>query len=505
MRTQRPSPWNQSAELNWPFGRAVPEEGRTLRPSSRLKEGMPSGTLRLVQPEVRYAKGDEGYVAYAVIGQGPPDILFIPNWATNLETMWEEPSLVRYFDRLSGFGRVICYDKRGSGLSDPVPLASLPTLEQWMDDARLAMDASAAERAALIGDTEGGPTAILFAATYPERTSALVLINSFARWKRAVDYPVGMPEPTFQKLIQAYEAEYGTGSFLDLTAPSIAEDPRMRRWQGRLERLAMPPGAAATMFRWILQADVRSVLPLIRVPTLIIHRKENQHHRVAHGRYLAQAIPGAKYVELPGADSYPFHAGDLDAVLDEVEEFLTGRRDVAAHDRVLATVMFTDIVGSTELAAELGDVGWLDLRRAHDALVRQLLQRFRGNEIQTIGDGFVATFDGPARAVRCAVEIARAVRTLGLEVRIGLHTGEVELLDGGLGGIAVHLAQRVMTTALPGQVIVSSTVRDLVVGSGIQFGDRGSRVLKGVPGEWRLFEVERLPQAGALAGSGRVT
>jgi class 3 adenylate cyclase len=458
-----------------------------------------------MQPEVRYAKGDEGYVAYALIGQGAQDMLFIPNWATNLETMWEEPSVVRYFDRLARFGRVICFDKRGSGLSDPVPLASLPTLEQWMDDARLAMDASDAERAALIGDTEGGPMAMLFAATYPERTSALVLINSFARWRRADDYPAGMPEPTFEKLIQAYQVAYGTGAFLDLTAPSMAEDVRFRRWQARLERLAMPPGATATMYRWILEADVRSVLPSIRVPTLIIHRKDNRHHRVGHGRYLAEAINGAKYVELPGADSYPFHAGNIDVVLDEVEEFLTGRRDVAAHDRVLATVMFTDIVGSTELAAKQGDVAWLDLRNAHDAVVRQLLQRFRGNEIQTTGDGFLATFDGPARAVRCGVEIAGAVRALGLEVRVGLHTGEVELLEGGVGGIAVHLAQRVMSTGLPGQVIVSGTVKELVVGSGIEFADRGSHALKGVPGEWRLFEVERLPQAWAATEAARLS
>ncbi len=448
-----------------------------------------------MQPEVRYVKGDEGYVAYAVYGNGAQDILFIPNWVTNVEVMWEEPSLVRYFDRLARFARVLIFDKRGSGLSDPVPLAALPTLEAWMDDARLAMDDAGMARAALVGDTEGGPMAMLFAATYPERTSALVLINSFARWRRAPDYPAGMPEAAVDRLVSAYTAFYGTGAILDATAPSVAADARFRRWQGHLERLAMPPGASATMYRWVLEMDVRSVLPSIRVPTLVIHRTDNVHHRVGHGRYLADAIAGARYVELPGADSSPFYAGDTDAILDEVEAFLTGRREVAAHDRVLATVMFTDIVGSTELAAKLGDQGWLDLRGAHNALVRQLIQRFRGREIQTTGDGFLATFDGPARAVRCGVEIAAAVRSLGLEVRVGLHTGEVELDGDAVGGIAVHLAQRVMATADAGRVMVSSTVKELVTGSGIDFAERGLRALKGVPGQWQLFEVDRLPRA----------
>ena len=449
--------------------------------------------LTLMQPEVRYAQGDGGHVAYAVYGDGPQDVLFIPSWATNLEVMWEEPSVVRYFDRLARFARVICFDKRGSGLSDPVALASLPSLEAWMDDARLAMDAVGSTRAALIGDAEGGLMAMLFAATHPDRTAALVLINAFARWWRADDYPAGMPEVMKERLLETYKTSWGTGDILLRTAPSMAADPRFRRWQARLERLAMPPSAAAAMYRWIIETDVRAILGSIRVPTLIVHRADNLHYRVGHGRYLAAAIRGAKYVELPGADSYPFYAGDTDAVLDEVEGFLTGRRQVTTHDRVLATVMFTDIVGSTELAARLGDQGWLDLRNAHDALVRQLIERYRGREITTTGDGFLATFDGPARAVRCGVEIAAGVRTLGLEVRVGLHTGEVELGDGALGGIAVHLAQRVMASSGAGRVTVSSTVKDLVIGSGIEFVDRGTRELKGVPGAWQLFEVERLP------------
>lgn len=448
-----------------------------------------------MQPEVRYARGDEGFVAYTTYGDGPQDVLFITNWATNLEVMWEEPSVVHYFERLAAYARVICFDKRGSGVSDPVPLASLPTLEEWMDDARLAMDAAGSRQATLIGDTEGSPMAMLFAASYPELTAALVLVNAYARWRRVDDYPAGMPDATADKLAQVASAAYGTGAFLDLTAPSMAADVRFRRWQGHLERLAMPPGAFATMYRWVLETDVRSILASIRVPTLIIQRAESDHHRPAHGRYLAQTIEGARYVELPGADTYPFYAGDTDAVHDEIETFLTGRRETAPHDRQLATVMFTDIVASTETAARMGDHRWLKLRDAHDSLVRQAIERFRGHEIETTGDGFLATFDGPARAVRCAVEIATGVRTLGLEVRVGLHTGEVELVEGGIAGIAVHLAQRVMAIGSAGQVVVTSTLKDLVIGSGIEFAERGPHVLKGVPGEWQLYEVERLPHA----------
>jgi class 3 adenylate cyclase/pimeloyl-ACP methyl ester carboxylesterase len=404
--------------------------------------------------------------------------------------MWEEPSLAYYFHRLGRIGRVICFDKRGSGISDPVPLASLPTLEEWMDDARVVLDAVDSEQAAIIGDTEGGPMAMLLAATWPARVSALVLVNSFARWRRARDYPIGMPEATVEKLVSRYEQHWGQNAdMLGLTAPTLAGDPRMREWFIRYQRLSMPPGASTRMYRWVTQLDVRSILLAISVPTLVLHRAENQHYRVAYGRYLAEHIPGARYVELPGADCFPFHTSQCDAVLDEIHEFLTGVREAPASDRELATVLFTDIVGSTDLAARIGDARWLELRAAHDDLVRRSLFAYQGREVATTGDGFLATFDGPARAVHCAVRIRDAVRTLGLEIRAGLHTGEIERRDRDVGGLGVHVAARVMGSAQPGEVLVSGTVADLVIGSGIGFRERPPAQLKGVPGTWRMLEV----------------
>ena len=447
------------------------------------------------QPETRYAKSDEGsYVAYQVFGDGPLDILFIPNWMSNIDVMWEEPSLARYFDRLASFGRVICFDKRGTGVSDPVPLAALPTVEQWMDDARLVLDAVGSEKAAIIGDCEGGLMAMVFAASFPERVSALALVNAFARWMRDDDYPVGMPEATVEKLNTLYEQYWGVSpDMLQLTAPSVAEDPRFREWFVRYQRLSMPRGASSTMYRWVTRVDVRTVLPSIRVPSLIVHRTDNQHHRIGFGRYLAEQISEARFVELPGADSFPFHAGDFGPVLDEIQEFLTGVREAPAPDRILSTVLFTDIVGSTERAAEMGDEKWLDLRQAHHRLVRDYLERFRGREIETSGDGFLATFDGPTRAVTCAAAIGEAVRPLGVELRAGLHTGEVELRGEEIGGMAVNIAARVTAAADQGGVLVTNTVKDLIVGSGIELTDRGSHQLKGVPGEWPLFEVTGVP------------
>jgi class 3 adenylate cyclase len=445
-----------------------------------------------VEPETQYAKTEEGYVGYQVFGQGPFDVLFIGNWVSNIEVMWEHPSMVRFLKRLGSFARVISFDKRGAGVSDPVPLGALPTLEQWTDDARVVMDAARSERPALIGDAEGGPMAMLFAATYPERTRALVLVNTFARMLRGEDYPIGMPRDAAEKLLQLWEPAWGTGVVLQLTAPSVAADLQMQRWASKHMRLSAPKLASTRMYRWVLNIDVRSVLPSIQAPTLVVHRAGNRLYRAPMGRYLADHIPGARFVELPGADWYPpsVNAGP---VLDEIEEFLTGVRPASQQNRILATVLFTDIVGSTERAASLGDQGWLDLREAHDRLVRAHLDRFRGKEVQTIGDGFLVTFDGPTRAVRCARELADAVPTLGIQIRAGLHTGEVEVLDGSVGGIAVHIAARVMAAASQGGVMVSQTVKDLVVGSGIEFSDRGSHSLKGVPGEWRLYEVTALP------------
>ena len=439
-------------------------------------------------PETRYARSEDGYVAYQVFGRGPFDLLFIGNWASNVEVMWEHPSMARYLDRLGQFARVICFDKRGAGLSDPVALGALPTLEHWMDDARIVLDAARSEEAALMGDAEGGPMAMMFAATYPQRTRALVLVNTFAKMLRSADYPIGMPEEAAERFLQIWERAWGTGVVLELSAPSVAGDPQIQRWTSRYMRLSAPPAASTRMYRWVLQVDVRSVLPSIQAPTLILHRAENRHYRAPMGRYLVEHIPGAKYVELPGADWYPPFV-DAEPVLDEIEEFLTGARPAPAEDRILATVLFTDIVGSTDLAARLGDQRWLDLKASHDGLVRTHLDRYRGKDVATTGDGFLATFDGPARAVRCALAIAAAVRSLGIEIRAGLHSGEVEFQDGQIAGIAVHIAARVMALAGTGRVLVSSTVKDLVVGSPIRFADRGTHPLRGVPGEWGLFEV----------------
>jgi class 3 adenylate cyclase/pimeloyl-ACP methyl ester carboxylesterase len=447
-----------------------------------------------LRPETRYANSPDGYVAYQVFGSGPPDLLFMTHWVTNVDAMWEEPSLGAYMQRLASFARVITYDKRGSGVSDPVPLASLPTIEQWADDALAVMDAAGIERAAVIGDTEGGPMAAMLAASHPERVQALVLVNSFARWRRAEDYPIGMPEATAEKLLDRYEHHFGvTSEVLDLTAPSVATDARFRTWWLTYSRLTMSRSAAAAMYRWVTEIDVRSILPSIRVPTLVLHRSAARHHRVEFGRYLAEHIPNAKYVEFPGADSLPFHAGDFPRLLDEVEEFLTGTRARPVLDRRLATLLFTDIVGSTQLAAEAGDSAWIKLTRSHDQVVREHLKHYLGREVDHAGDGFLAVFDAPARAVTCAARVAESLKALGMQIRVGVHTGEVQLTGDVVRGLAVHIAARVMAVAERGGILVSRTVKDLVVGSGIEFADCGAHHLKGVPGDWQLYEVVSAP------------
>lgn len=446
------------------------------------------------RPETRYAASRDGYVAYQVFGAGPPDLVFTPSWVTNMDAMWDEPSLASYMERLASFSRVVCYDKRGSGVSDPVPLASLPTIELWTDDARTVMDALGIEQAAVLGDTEGGPMAAMLAASHPERVSALVLVNTFARWRRADDYPIGMPEATVEKLLERYEHHWGvTSEMLDLTAPSVANDPRFRAWWLKYSRLAMPRHAASTMYRWVTEIDIRSVLPSIRVPTLVLQRSGNRHHRAAFGRYLADHIPNARYVELPGADSFPFHAGDFMPLLDEVEEFLTGTRASPVRDRRLATMLFTDVVGSTRLLAERGDSAWARLATSHDEIVREQLKTYQGREVDHTGDGFLALFDGPARAVTCASRIVEALSELGVTIRAGLHTGEIEVVGSAVRGLAVHIAARVMSSARDGGILVSGTVKDLVVGSGIEFAERGTHELRDVPGSWPLFEVVSTP------------
>jgi pimeloyl-ACP methyl ester carboxylesterase len=441
-----------------------------------------------MQPETRYAKSGGVNIAYQVVGHGPLDLVFVMGWVSNLDYFWEEPSFARFLNRLASFTRLILFDKRGTGLSDRVPEAELPTLEQRMDDVRAVMDAVGSPRAALMGISEGGPMCALFAATYPERTSAVIIIGGYARRLWAPDYAFAPTPEAHERFMQEIQSGWGGPVGLARRAPSMMDDQRFKDWWARYLRMSASPGAVVALTRMNAAIDVRHVLPAIHVPTLILHRKDERTLSVEHARYMARQIPGAKYVELPGEDHLPW-VGDQDAVLDEVEEFLTGVRHGPEPDRVLATVMFVDIVGSTEHATRLGDRRWADLLDGYYGVVRRALGRFRGQEVDTAGDGFLATFDGPARAVRCACEIAAAVRPLGIEVRIGLHTGECEVMKGKVGGIAVHIGARVGALAGAGEVLVSGTVKDLVAGSGIRFDDRGSHQLKGVPGEWRLFSV----------------
>jgi class 3 adenylate cyclase len=440
-------------------------------------------------PETRYAKSGDVNIAYQVVGDGPFDLIHVPMFVSNLELQWEDPAERRYFERLASFCRLIMFDKRGTGLSDRVAVA---TLEERMDDLRAVMDAAGSQRAAVFGSSEGGALSILFTATYPERVSALVLYGAYPRMAWAADYPDGIPEEIQALTVQHFEENWGRGQEGGIPvwalAPDRADDPAWRKAHGRWERLSASPGAAVAAYQMIFQIDVRHLLSAIRVPTLVLYRMADLAH-AAGSRYLGAHIPAAKVVELPGTTYWPY-LGDQDAILDEIEEFLTGVRPVPEPDRALATVLFTDIVSSTERAATLGDDAWTRTLDRHDAQVAHEVERHRGRKINTTGDGMLATFDGPARAVRCAQAICGAVRSLGIEVRAGLHTGEIELRGADIGGIAVHIGQRVSALAGPGEVLVSSTVKDLVAGSGITFTDRGSHVLKGVPDEWRIFSVE---------------
>ena len=438
--------------------------------------------------DTQYARAADGYVGYRIVGHGPRELLFNTSWATNVDVMWEEPSAARYFDRLGAFARVAVFDKRGSGISDPVPLTQPATLEGWMDDARVVADAAGFGSMFVVGDLEGGPMAMLFAASYPERVRGLILVNTFARFLRAPDYPIGVPLRVAASLADGYETHWGAGDFVELTAPGVADDARFRRWYARYERLSMPRRAARVMYEWVQRFDVRGILPAIQAPALVIQRRSNRYYRPAYGRYLAEHLANATYVELPGRDAYPFfvHADD---VLDEIETFVTGNRPQALSDRRLATVLFTDVVDSTGHASRLGDQRWRAILEAHHALIRGELARFGGREVDTTGDGFLAVFDGPTRAVLCALAIVHAVSELGIEVRAGVHTGEIEVVGPSVAGIAVHIAARVLAAAGPSVVLTTSTVRDLAVGAPIVFHDRGSHELRGVPGAWQLLEA----------------
>jgi class 3 adenylate cyclase len=439
-------------------------------------------------PETRYARLGALHLAYQVLGSGPPDILLLDQWFSHVEAQWDVRPIAEFRERLATFGRLIMYDKRGSGLSDPIPTSALPTVEEWMDDVPAVLDAVGSKTATVIANLGGGIMATTFAAAHPERVSSLILVDCFARFMVAPDYPIGAPPEAIDQTLDEAEATQGKGIMLDLFAPSVANDERLRRAWARYERQATSPGSLLATVRLIYESDVRDLLPAIRVPTLVIHRAEARGFPVEHGRYLAEHIPGARYVELPGVDNLIW-AGDQDAMIDEIQDFVTGVRPARTSRRVLATVLFTDIVGSTRVAAEMGDGRWQELLDDHYRIIRRQLDRYGGQEVKTVGDGILATFDGPARAIRSAVAIREGVGELGLEIRAGLHTGEIEVEPDDIAGLAVHIGARISALAGAGELLVSSTVKDLVVGSGLDFDDRGTHELKGVPGEWRLYAV----------------
>ena len=434
-------------------------------------------------PKTQYAKSGDIRIAYQVVGEGPFDLVFVPGFISNLDVAWEEPYRARVWSRLAAFARLIMFDKRGTGLSDRA--VGVPTLEERMDDVRAVMDAVGSQQAALFGISEGGAMSVLFAATYPERTRALVLYGTYGHFSSWV-----VPPDMIDAALDRMEKNWGTGESIHLFAPSVASDETFKLSWARFERLGASPSAVVALMRMNSEIDIRPILPSIRVPTFIIHRQGDVRVNVEAGRFMARQIPNAKYLELPGSD-HALWTGETERVLDAVEEFLTGSRSTIESDRVLATVLFTDIVNSTKRAETIGDRAWHDVLDRHNALVRREISRHRGHEVRTTGDGFLATFDGPARSVRCALAINEGVEALGLQVRAGLHTGEVEMADDDLSGIAVHIASRVATMAKPGQVLVSNTVHDLVAGSNIRFHDEGSHSLKGLTESVRLFAAER--------------
>ena len=434
--------------------------------------------------DTHYARSGDLRIAYQVVGDGPLDLVFVPGFISNLDLYWDESNMARFLSRLGSFSRLILFDKRGTGLSDR--LGNLPTLEERMDDVRAVMDAVGSSKAALFGISEGGAMSMLFAATYPERTQALILYGTYADFHTWV-----LPRDRFDIFLEKIDRTWGQGESLTAFAPTRVADERFRQWWGRFERLGASPSAVIALMRMNSQIDVRHILPTIRVPTLVLHRAGDTRVNVEGGRYLAANIPGATYVEFPGID-HVLWANDAGPVADEIEEFLTGTHAESEPDRVLATVLFTDIMDSTRRAEEMGDRAWRVLLDQHDRIVRGEIGRFRGREIKTLGDGFLATFDGPARAVRCAGAIIEALRALSLPVRCGVHTGEIEMMGDDIGGIAVHIASRIAALADGREVLVSRTVRDLVAGSNLHLEDRGIFALKGLS--------ERMPLFAALGG-----
>lgn len=436
-------------------------------------------------PETHYAKADDGvHIAYQVFGEGPFDLVVIPGFISHVELAWEDDSIARALRRLGSVSRVIMFDKRGTGMSDRTE--RLPDIDRRMLDIEAVMHAASSERAAFFAVSEGGPMAILFAAAHPERTQGLVLVATYARITACPDYPIGMPTEHLYASVRYLEPGWGTGIGLGGWAPSVAKDPAARKSFARLQRLGASPGAAMALMSSYMDIDVRPALPLVRAPTLVLHRTDDRMVPVTHGRYVAEHIEDARMVELPGTDHF-WWTEDVDQIVGEAEEFLTGARSVLEADRVLASVLFTDIVDSTRRAVELGDREWRSLLNRHDSLAEREVVRHGGRLIKTTGDGVLATFDGPARSVRCAQALSDGAQSLGIVLRAGVHTGEVELRGDDIAGLGVNIASRIESLAQPGEILVSRTVTDLVAGSGLGFDDRGEHDLKGVPGRWQLF------------------
>jgi class 3 adenylate cyclase/pimeloyl-ACP methyl ester carboxylesterase len=442
-----------------------------------------------MRPDTRYARSGGTHIAFQVTGSGPIDLVVVPGWVSNIDALWEHPASSRFLGRLASFSRLILFDKRGTGLSDRVNDADLPTLEQRMDDVRAVMDAAGSERAAVFGYSEGGPMSVLFAATHGDRTIALICYGTYAKREWSPDYPWAPTREARQRWLGMLESEWGGVTDLAEMAPSAADDPEFRAWWSAYQRRSASPSAAIALGRMNTKIDVRDVLPAVRVPTLILHRTGDRDAHVEEGRFIAGRIPGARFIELPGADHIPW-VGDIDSIVDPIQEFLTGGRPAPSVDRVLTTVLLVDLVESTRHAARLGDHAWRGLLDSFQQTAHREIDRFHGSRIKSTGDGVLATFDGPARATRCACAIRDAAHALGLETRSGVHTGEIERTGDDIAGIAVHVAARVMAEASPGQVWTTSTVRDLVYGSGIVFEDRGSFQLKGISRDWQLCRVE---------------
>jgi class 3 adenylate cyclase len=437
--------------------------------------------------DVRYARSGDLRIAYATFGDGPVDFVFIPGWVSHLENWWEANASARFFARIASFSRLIMLDKRGTGLSDP--FEGVPTLEQRSDDVWAVMEAVGSSSAFICGLSEGGPMSILFAAMHPDRARGLILIGSNVRVLRAPDWPHGLTSAEYAEARSEIFENWGQGGLMDAFLPSFVDDERARRLWSRYQRMGATPGTARALWDANAQIDVRAVLPDVRVPTLIIHRTDERVVPVANARYAASHIPSARLLEQPGNDHLPW-LGDSEGVLAAIEEFVTGSRHRVDTDRILATVLFTDVVASTERAAEAGDRRWRELLDAHDEIGAREVERFRGRRVKTLGDGMLAVFDGPARAVRCAETVRDALGELDVDMRAGVHVGECEVRGDDIGGLAVHIAARVTSLAGPGEILVSRTVRDLVAGSGLRFVDRGEHELKGVPETWSVYEVD---------------